>query len=94
MTHQVKQIYFRGGAHASALPLVSFITITIVLLFNGTLAVEGMIVAAMLGISLGMLPARSIAQYSERVFSLMANRIATVAIVCWLWAGAFSGILA
>ena len=90
----MEKISFKGGARVSALPLVTFITITIVLLLNGTLAVEGMIVAAQLGISLGMLPARSIAQYSERVFSLMANRIATVAIVCWLWAGAFSGILA
>ena len=87
MINQVEKISFKGGARVSALPLVTFITITIVLLLNGTLAVEGMIVAAMLGISLGMLPARSIAQYSERVFSLMANRIATVAIVCWLWAG-------
>jgi Na+/H+ antiporter NhaC len=41
-----------------------------------------------------MLLARSKADYSEQVFSLMANRTATVAVVCWLWAGAFSGILA
>lgn len=93
-THLEKRISFRGGAFTCALPLVIFITITIALLVNDMIAVEGMIIAAMLGISLGMLPARSIAQYSERVFSLMANRIATVAIVCWLWAGAFSGILA
>jgi Na+/H+ antiporter NhaC len=48
----------------------------------------------MLGISLGMGLAGSPSRYSERVFSLMANRVATVAVVCWLWAGAFSGILA
>jgi len=93
-THLEKRISFRGGAVICALPLVVFIAITIVLLVNDMIAVEGMIIAAMLGISLGMLPARSMAQYSERVFSLMANRIVTVAIICWLWAGAFSGILA
>jgi Na+/H+ antiporter NhaC len=53
-----------------------------------------MILAAMVGISLGLLFACNVAQYSELVFSLMANRIATVALVCWLWAGAFSGLLA
>ena len=53
-----------------------------------------MILAAMLGISIGMVFARSAADYSERVFTLMANPVATVAVVCWLWAGAFSGILA
>ncbi len=52
-----------------------------------------MIVAAMLGISLGMGFARNAAEYSERVFTLMANPVATVAVVCWLWAGAFAGIL-
>ena len=55
---------------------------------------EGMIIASMLGISAGMLVAKDIAQYGEAVFSLMANRTATVAVVCWLWAGAFSGIMA
>jgi Na+/H+ antiporter NhaC len=52
-----------------------------------------MILAAMLGISIGMCFARNAAEYSERVFTLMANPVATVAVVCWLWAGAFAGIL-
>ena len=51
------------------------------------------ILAAMLGISLGLLFARDTAAYTDRVFSLMANRTAAVAVVCWLWAGAFSGVL-
>jgi len=50
--------------------------------------------AAMAGISLGLLFVRNVSEYSELVFSLMTNRIATVALVCWLWAGAFTGILA
>jgi len=68
--------------------------VTVALLFRGSAAVEGMILASMLGISLGMIAARNRSEYSEQVFSLMANRTATVAVVCWLWAGSFSGILA
>ncbi|MFQ5824714.1 MAG: Na+/H+ antiporter NhaC family protein [bacterium] len=94
MTQQPNHIQFRGGPYLSVVPLTTFIIATILLVIQGAPAVEGMIMAAMLGISVGMIFARDIAGYSERVFSLMANRIATVAVVCWLWAGAFSGILA
>lgn len=89
-----KLITFRGGPYMSVLPLAIFIFVTVLLVIQGAPAVEGMIMAAMLGISVGMIFARNVADYSERVFTLMANRIATVAVVCWLWAGAFSGILA
>ena len=78
----------------SVLPLAVFIMATAFLVINGAPAVEGMILAAMLGLSVGMVFARNVAEYSERVFTLMANRVATVAVICWLWAGVFSGILA
>lgn len=94
MIQSPKRIVFRGGPHMSVLPLLTFIFATVILVLKGAPAVEGMIIASMLGISVGMFFARDVAEYSERVFSLMANRIATVAVVCWLWAGAFSGILA
>jgi Na+/H+ antiporter NhaC len=87
-------IRFRGGPWASVIPLAVFIVGTGWLVVSGAAEVEGMILLAMLGISLGMGLAGSPSRYSERVFSLMANRVATVAVVCWLWAGAFSGILA
>lgn len=89
-----KNLSFRGGTYASVIPVLVFLIITAILVFRGAVQVEGMIIAAMLGIAIGSLFAHNAADYSERVFSLMANRIATVAIVCWLWAGAFSGILA
>jgi Na+/H+ antiporter NhaC len=88
------RISFRGGPWASVVPLTTFVIGTVILVLMGAAAVEGMILLAMLGISLGMGLARDVSRYSERVFSLMADRVATVAVVCWLWAGAFSGILA
>jgi Na+/H+ antiporter NhaC len=88
------RLQFRGGPAASFVPLAVFIVATLYLVIRGAPAEQGMIIAAMVGISAGMLLARDMAGYSERVFSLMANRTATVAVVAWLWAGAFSGILA
>ncbi|MCI0693622.1 Na+/H+ antiporter NhaC family protein [candidate division KSB1 bacterium] len=94
MTISERKLEFHGGPAVSVLPIAVFLLSTIVLVLKGAPAVEGMILAAMLGISIGMIFAKDVAQYSEEVFSLMANRIATVAVVCWLWAGAFSGIMA
>ena len=89
-----ERIEFRGGPWMSVLPLAVFIVGTTGLVIAGAPVVEGMIVVAMGGISLGLIFARKPALYTDRVFALMADRTATVAIVAWLWAGAFSGILA
>ena len=93
MTDDTKPLEFRGGPLVSILPLFIFIGITATLVYEGAVADEGMILAVMIGLSVGMIFSRNMAGYSERVFSLMANRVATVAVVCWLWAGAFAGIL-
>ncbi|MEE9466268.1 MAG: Na+/H+ antiporter NhaC family protein [Candidatus Neomarinimicrobiota bacterium] len=88
------RLEFRGGAIISIIPLALFVLATIYLVVRNALTVEGMILASMVGISVGMMFAKNVAKYNEELFSLMANRIATVAVVCWLWAGAFSGIMA
>jgi Na+/H+ antiporter NhaC len=88
------ELSFRGGPLAGVVPIAVFLVATITLVIYRAPVVEGMILAAMLGISCGMFLARDVAAYSEHTFTLMANRVATVAVVCWLWAGAFSGILA
>ncbi len=88
------KLTFHGGPAMSVLPVAIFLCCTVFLVIKGAPKEEGMILAAIFGISVGLLFARDKAVYSETVFSLMANRIATVAVVCWLWAGAFSGIMA
>lgn len=88
-----KNLEFRGGIWACTVPLLTFLVCTVGLVVAGAPKEEGMILAAMLGLSLGMLFVKSFADYSERIFTLMANRTAAVAVVCWLWAGAFAGIL-
>jgi Na+/H+ antiporter NhaC len=90
----IMRLEFRGGPLMSVIPLAVFLGWTVYLVVRGAVVEEGMIIAAMAGIALGMLFVRDPAAYSERIFSLMANRTATVAVVCWIWAGAFSAILA
>jgi Na+/H+ antiporter NhaC len=92
-TTPTPRIEFRGGPAMSIVPLALFVLVTLVLVIFQAPKIEGMIVAAMIGISAGMVLARGMAAYNELIFSLMANRVATVAVVCWLWAGAFAGIL-
>ncbi|MHC4431467.1 MAG: hypothetical protein ACYTBS_06465, partial [Planctomycetota bacterium] len=93
MDETEQRLEFRGGPIMSTLPLFVFLVVTVILVAKGAPEVEGMIIASMLGISAGMLVAKDIAKYGDAVFSLMANRTGTVAVVCWLWAGAFSGIM-
>ena len=93
MSRSDERLEFRGGSVAGVLPLAIFILGTLALVIFGEPVVEGMIIASMAGISLTMLLARDVGSYCERIFSLRANRVATVAVVCWLWAGAFSQML-
>ena len=91
--HHHNKIEFRGGVWSCTVPLLTFLACTTGLVIAGAPKEEGMILAAMLGLSLGMLFVKNFADYSERIFTLMANRTAAVAVVCWLWAGAFAGVL-
>lgn len=94
MTGNAPVLEFHGGRAASTIPLAVFLAAAVGLVICQAAAVEGMLIAAMLGIALGMPFARQPGLYADMVFSLMANRVVGVAVVCWLWAGAFSGILA
>ena len=52
-----ERIEFRGGAWMSVVPLAVFIAATACLVIAGAPEVEGIILAAMAGISIGMPPA-------------------------------------
>ena len=63
MTPQSDRLEFRGGPTMSVLPLAIFIIGTALLVIKGAPAVEGMILAVMVGISVGMLFAKDVAEY-------------------------------
>jgi Na+/H+ antiporter NhaC len=74
--------------------LVFFIAWAISICVAGAPDENGLILGAVIGITLGMFLCRqSWADYAQEVFFGMADRIATVAIVAWFWAGMFAQVL-
>lgn len=86
-------LHFHGGQLASFGPLLVFLVCCMGLLLQGALTERAMILAAMAGITTGVVLARERAVFCDAIFTLMTNRVVVVAVICWLWAGAFGGLL-
>ncbi len=85
---------FVGGKVGSAVPLVFFIVWAISICVAGAPDENGLILGAVIGLTLGMFLCRSSwSHYAGEVMSGMANPIATVTIVAWFWAGMFAQVL-
>jgi Na+/H+ antiporter NhaC len=85
---------FRGGKLASAVPLLFFIVWAITICVGGTPDEQGLILGAVIGITLGMFLCRDgWGNYAQEVMQGMANPIAAVTIVAWFWAGMFAQVL-
>ncbi|UCH84593.1 MAG: Na+/H+ antiporter NhaC family protein [Candidatus Latescibacterota bacterium] len=88
------KLRFYGGKAVSALPLLFFIGWAIAICVAGAPDENGLILGAAIGLVAGMFFCRDRWwDYAEQVFAGMANRIATVAIVAWFWAGMFAQVL-
>jgi Na+/H+ antiporter NhaC len=85
---------FYGGKAMSAIPLLFFIGWAITICVAGAPDENGLILGAAIGLILGMFLCRDRWWiYAEEIFTGMANRIAAVAIVAWMWAGTFAQVL-
>jgi len=88
------KLRFRGGKAVSVLPLIFFIGWAITISLAGAPDENGLILGAAIGLILGMFLCKNRWwDYAEEVFTGMANRIATVAIIAWFWAGMFAQVL-
>lgn len=89
-----RPLRFLGGKAGSAVPLVFFIVWAITICVAGAPDENGLILGAVLGLTLGMFLCRdSWTRYAGEVMVGMANPIATVTIVAWFWAGMFAQVL-
>ena len=89
-----KTLAFRGGKAASTIPLVFFIIWAVTISRMGAPTENGLILGIVLGLTLGMFLCKSRwFDYAEQIMAGMANRIATVAIIAWFWAGMFAQVL-
>lgn len=85
---------FRGGKAAAAIPLVFFIIWAIAICVGGVPDENGLILGVVIGLIIGMFMCRSPwSDYAQCVVEGMADRIATVTIVAWFWAGMFAEVL-
>lgn len=91
---QQKILRFYGGKAASAIPLVFFVVWAISICVAGAPDENGLVLGAALGLTLGMFFCRDRWwDYAEEVMTGMANKIATVTIMAWFWAGMFAQVL-
>ena len=85
---------FRGGRAASAVPLLFFVVWAIAICVAGAPDENGLVLGAVLGITVGMFLCKDRWwDYAEEVMVGMANKIATVTIMAWFWAGMFAQVL-
>jgi Na+/H+ antiporter NhaC len=85
---------FWGGTPAAAVPMIVFIVWAIAICVGGAPDENGLILGAIIGLVAGMFLCRdSWSQYAQYVMEGMADRIATVTIVAWFWAGMFAQVL-
>jgi Na+/H+ antiporter NhaC len=85
---------FRGGRATSALPLLIFVVWAISICVAGAPDENGLILGAALGLTAGMFLCKDRWwNYAEEVMSGMANKIATITIMAWFWAGMFAQVL-
>ena len=85
---------FRGGRAASTVPLLFFVVWAIAICVAGAPDENGLILGAVLGITFGMFLCKDRWwNYAEEVMVGMANKIATVTIMAWFWAGMFAQVL-
>lgn len=94
MTEKSKPLQFHGGIAVSALPMVFFIVWAMTICLSGAPDVKGLALGLVVGLALTMLFVKGDRwDFCEEIYTGMANRIGTVTIVAWLWAGMFAQVL-
>lgn len=94
MTEKSKPLQFHGGIAMSALPMVFFIVWAMTICLSGAPDVKGLALGLVVGLALTMLFVKGDRwDFCEEIYTGMANRIGTVTIVAWLWAGMFAQVL-
>lgn len=94
MADSDRALAFRGGKVSAAVPLAFFVLWAIGISVAGAPDTNGLILGAVIGLTLGMFLTRGPwSVYAQHVFEGMADRIASVTIVAWFWAGMFASVL-
>lgn len=93
MNREITDMKFYGGKWMSFLPFGIFIFVTIYIVTLGVPDIRGMWVAALLGIMLTFFLSREKSNYYLVIIEGMADKIAIIPVVCWIFAGVFATVL-
>lgn len=94
MNNEIKKLEFYGGEWVSFLPFVVFLVMIILTTFHyGSISDGALWVPAFTALVIAFFFAKDKSQYSDTIISGMASKDAIIPIVCWIFAGVFSGIL-
>lgn len=93
MNREVTNMKFYGGKWMSFLPFGVFIFITVYIVTLGAPDIRGMWVAALLGIMLTFFLSKEKSSYYLVIIEGMADKIAIIPVVCWIFAGVFATVL-
>lgn len=88
-----QRLEFYGGPLAGIAPFLIFLAGTIYLCVEGAPTETGMAMFALMGLMFGAFLAKNRWEYSEAIFTGMADPVAVVPVLCWLIAGFFGSIL-
>lgn len=87
------RLQFHGGVYASLIPFLIFIAGTVVLALMGYGTETGYWVATILALMVGMFLSKNKNDYFDAIVEGMTEKMTSVAVLCWVWAGAFAGLL-
>lgn len=93
MNREVTEMNFYGGKWMSFFPFGIFIAITIYIVTLGVPDIRGMWVAALMGIMLTYFLSKDKSNYYLVIIEGMADKIAIIPVVCWIFAGVFATVL-
>ena len=94
MNKEMKKLEFYGGEWMSFLPFIVFISMIILTTFYfGSISDGALWVPAFMALILAFFFAKDKHHYSSTIIEGMASKGAIIPIVCWIFAGVFSGIL-
>jgi Na+/H+ antiporter NhaC len=93
MNKEIKNVQFYGGRLVSLIPFGLFIIIAILISVLKAPDLRGMWAAALIGIMVTFFFSKDKEKYSQAVIEGMADKIAVIPVVCWIFAGVFAQVL-
>lgn len=93
MGNKENLIDFYGGAKATFIPFVLFMIICFIQAATGWANIEGFYVNAFICLIVGMFLSKNKGDYFKALTLGMGSNMVLTAVVCWIFAGAFAGIL-